>query len=120
MSLPADIKYQIRDAIDSALADFNDAYRGVIEETNLCGDYGKIEEYDIITCASSEMRVLIELYLDDIASSMREALKRILSYPFTPVVEWDVRNDGEYYMRLGYIIVSDIPFLRKLADCTDD
>ena len=120
MSLSDDIKYKINDAIDTALADFNDAYCGVIEETPMRGDYGKVEDYDIITNTDEDMKRPIEDYLDEICNKMQSALKVYLKYPFTPYVEWDMREEGEYYMTIGYIIVSDIKFLRKLADCGVD
>jgi predicted RNA-binding protein Jag len=120
MSLPADIKYKINDAIDSALADFNDAYRGVIEETHMRGDYGKVEEYHIITNDDENMQRPIEDYLDEICNKMQNALHVYLKYPFTPYVEWDGKSCGDYCITIGYVIVSDIQFLRKLADCGVD
>jgi hypothetical protein len=121
------IKKEIRQNINTAISDFNDAYCDVIQETQT-GDYGKIENYDVLfyECDGEndeEMRREIEQYLDDLQERIWNALEKVLPPSFKPYVAWDVcKCDDEYQydIDIGYTVAVKIPFLDSLADCGID
>lgn len=122
-------KMKIRQNINTAISDFNDAYCDVIEETQT-GDYGKIENYDVFCYEcddefgdDEDMRRDIEQYLDDLQERMWGALEKILPPSFKPYVAWDVskcHDEYHYDIDIGYTVPVKIPFIRSLADCDID
>jgi hypothetical protein len=123
----SDIKKEIRQNINTAISDFNDAYCDVIEETQT-GDNGKIENYEVLfyECDGEndeEMRREIEQYLDDLQERIWNALEKVLPPSFKPYVTWDVNVDDDechYDIDIGYTVAVKIPFIHSLADCDID
>ena len=120
---------KIRQNINTAISDFNNDCRDVIEETPT-GDYGKIENYDVLyyECDDEfgddeEMRRDIELYLDGLQERIWNALEKILPPSFKPYVAWDVckcHNEYHYDIDIGYTFAAKIPPIPSLADSDVD
>lgn len=130
MNVSDEMKQTIRNALNEAIRDFYDAYRGVIEQINSRGDYGKIEMYPVIEiekiactqcsgdCDAKRYEVIreVENYLSEWEERIHDALLKRLNYPFKPIVEIH-EDDGEFTLELGYIICSDIDFIYSLEEC---
>jgi hypothetical protein len=115
MPITEEIKKTIKDALNEALSDFNNAYLGIIEEDALHGNYGKLQTYTVIECAEDYD---IEEYIAHWEWRIYNALHAEMQKPVYPVVETDY-DGSAYTIMIGYAFKTP-PFIRSLDDCPED